>query len=66
MVLEDPRVRLRTNGQVYERLLERVTDPELEKRLGKAFVARYDLDAQKAEKDDTTWFFHYVPRPSQP
>lgn len=65
VVLADPRVRLRTNGQVYERLLERVTDPELEKRVSAAIAARYGLDARKAEVDDTTWFFHYAPRASQ-
>lgn len=62
VVLEDPRVRLRTNGQVYERNLERVTDPELKKRIGAALIAKYDLDPKKAESDDTTWFFHYAPR----
>jgi hypothetical protein len=66
VVLEDPRVRLRTNGQIYERNLERVTDPELKKRVGEALVARYGLDPKKAEGDDTTWFFHYAPRASQP
>jgi hypothetical protein len=62
VVLEDPRVRLRTNGQVYERRLERVTDPELKKRVGAAVAAKYGLDAKQASEGDTTWFFHYAAR----
>jgi hypothetical protein len=65
VVMEDPRVRLRTNGQIYERSLERVTDPELKKRVGEALVAKYGLDPKKAEADDTTWIFHYAPRQPQ-
>jgi hypothetical protein len=62
VVLEDPRVRVRTNGQIYERMLERVTDPDLKRRVGEAVAARYGFDAEEAARDDTTWYFHYVPR----
>jgi hypothetical protein len=65
VVLEDPRVRLRTNGQIYEQLLERVTDPELKKRVGEALAAKYGFDPKKAADDDTTWFFHYTARAPQ-
>jgi hypothetical protein len=65
VVVEDPRVRLRTNGQIYERRLERVTDRDLEKRIREALVARYGLDPKKAADDDTTWFFHYLRRTPQ-
>jgi hypothetical protein len=62
VVLEDPRVRLRLNGQIYERRLERVTDPDLKKRVGEAVATKYGFDAKQAAEDDTTWFFHYAPR----
>jgi hypothetical protein len=62
VALADPRVRLRTNGQIYERTLERVTDPVLKKRVGAAVAARYGFDAEEAAREDTTWFFHYAPR----
>jgi hypothetical protein len=65
VVLEDPRVRLRTNGQVYGRLLERVTDPALKKRVGEALAEKYGFDAKKAAADDTTWYFHYTTQASQ-
>ena len=65
VALEDPRVRVRTNGQIFERTLERVTDPDLKKRVGEAVAARYGFDAAKAARDDTTWYFHYAPRTPQ-
>ena len=65
VALADPRVRVRTNGQIYERTLERVTDPVLKKKVAEAVAARYGFDAAEAERDDTTWYFHYGPRSSQ-
>ena len=62
VALADPRVRLRTNGQIYERTLERVTDPDLKKRVNQAAAARYGFDAEESARDDTTWYFHYAPR----
>jgi hypothetical protein len=63
VALQDPRVRVRTNGQIYERTLERVTDPALRKRVGEAAAARYDFDAKQAGgEEDQTWYFHYAPR----
>lgn len=62
VALADPRVRVRTNGQIYERMLERVTDPDLKRRVGEAVAARYGFNADEAARDDTTWYFHYAPR----
>jgi hypothetical protein len=62
VALEDPRVRVRTDGQIFERTFERVTDPGLKQRVGEAVAARYGFDAEKAARDDTTWYFHYAPR----
>jgi hypothetical protein len=62
VVLADPRVRVRTNGQIYERNLERVTDPALERRVGEAVATRYGFDKGEAARDDTTWYFRYAPR----
>ena len=52
---------MRTNGQIYERTIEHVTDPELKRRVLQALAARYDFDAEDAIKKDTTWIFHYAP-----
>lgn len=65
VALDDPRVSIRTNGQIVERRLERVTDPELKQRVGRAVAARYGFDAENAARDDTTWYFHYAPRAPQ-
>ena len=62
VALADPRVRVRTNGQIYERTLVRVMDPELKRRVGAAVAARYGFDAEEAARDETTWCFHYAPR----
>lgn len=62
VALADPRARVRTNGQIFARTLERVTDPDLKKRVGQAVASRYGFDAAEAARDDTTWYFHYVPR----
>ena len=62
VALQDPRVRVRTNGNIYERRLERVTEPGLKKQVGAAVAARYGFDATEAARDDTTWYFHYAPR----
>ena len=61
-MLEDPRVWVRTNGQIYERMLVRVTDPDLKRRIGEAVAARYGFNAEEAARDDTTWYFHYASR----
>ena len=65
VALADPRVRVRTHGQIYERQLERVTDPDLKTRVGRAVAARYGFDAEQAARDDTTWYVHYAPRPER-
>lgn len=65
VALQDPRVRVRTHGQIYERTLEQVTDPDLKKRVGQAAAARYGFDAEQSARDDTTWYFHYAPRSVQ-
>ncbi len=62
VALQDPRVRIRSHGQVYERTLERVTDAALKQKLRAAVAARYGFDADNDARDETTWFFHYAPR----
>jgi hypothetical protein len=66
VALADPRVRVRTNGRIFERTLERVTDPALKQRVGEAVAARYGFKAHDAARDDTTWYFHYAPRSPMP
>lgn len=64
--LADPRVRLRIDGEVYERLAVRVTDPGLVERLRHAIAAKYDIrDGGIASKVEV-WFFRMDPRPAAP
>jgi hypothetical protein len=63
VALADPRVRIRTGGEIFERTLERVTDSDLKQRVGEAVAKRYGFDAAEAARDDTTLYFHYAPRP---
>ena len=63
--LADPRVRLRIDGQIYERLAVRVTDPAQIERLRRAIAAKYDIrDGGLASKIDV-WFFRMDPRPPE-
>lgn len=61
--LADPRVRLRIDGRIYERLAVRETDPARIERLRRAIAAKYDIrDDGIAAKVDV-WFFRMDPRP---
>jgi len=57
---------VRTNGRIFERTLERVTDPDLKTRVREAVAARYGFKSEDAARDDTTWYFHYAPRSPMP
>ncbi|MFN8599534.1 MAG: hypothetical protein U0842_03645 [Candidatus Binatia bacterium] len=62
--LVDPRVRLRIDGSIYERLAVRVTDPATIERLRRAIAVKYDIaDGGLASKIDV-WFFRMDPRPA--
>jgi hypothetical protein len=62
VVLDDPRIRLRSGGKIYERRLERVTDEELMVRIRTRLGERYELDGDPTETDDGLWIFHVVAR----
>ena len=62
VALADPRVRVRTKGRIYERRIERVTDPELRRRVGQAVAQRYDATPPADPEQDTTWYFRLAPR----
>lgn len=61
VALEDPRIRVRTQGNIYERTIERLTDPELSARVKDALAERYEL-SREAGSDDGLWLFHIAPR----
>jgi hypothetical protein len=64
--LADPRVRLRIDGRIYERLAVRVTDPATIARLRRAIAVKYDIaDGGIASRVDV-WFFRMDPRPATP
>ena len=62
VAVKEPLVRIRTHGQIYERRIERVTDPALCKRIRMAAAKRYGFDPPKDDEEDTTWYFHLAPR----
>ena len=62
VALEDPRVRVRTGGKIYERRLERVTDRELLVKVRTELGRRYELDGDAEDTDDGLWVFRVAPR----
>lgn len=62
VALADPRVRVRTNGKIYERRIELVEDDALRRRIGAAIAERYDLGNRDESDLETTWFFRLAPR----
>ena len=58
----DPLVRLRTHGKIYERRIEKVTDPALRLRVGRAVAERYGAKPPENADEDPTWYFHLAPR----
>lgn len=62
VAVEQPLVRVRTHGQIYERRIEKVTDPTLRRRIGEAVAKRYGFEPADASKDESTWYFHLAPR----
>jgi uncharacterized protein DUF2255 len=62
VAVKEPLVRVRTNGQIYERRIERITDAAVRLRLGQALAKRYGFDPPQDPEQDTTWYFHLTPR----
>ena len=58
VALEDPRVRVRTGGKIYERLIARITEAPLRARVLDSLAKRYGDNV----KSDSTWVFHLAPR----
>lgn len=63
--LADPRVRLRIDGQIYERTAVRVTDPALIDELKRAIAAKYDIAPDGLASRVEVWFFRMDPRPRE-
>jgi hypothetical protein len=62
VALADPLVRVRTRGRIHELRIEKVTDPELRLRVGRAVAERYGGSPPTNAEEDTTWYFHLAPR----
>lgn len=62
VALEEPMVRVRTRGQIYERRIEKVEDPALRLRIGRAIAERYGATSPESAETDTTWYFRLAPR----
>lgn len=65
VALEDPLVRVRTHGQIYERRLEKVSDPALRERISGVLAERYETGSARRAEEDPTWYFHLAPRSVQ-
>lgn len=61
VALEDPRVRVRTGGQIYERTIVRSEDPAVRQPVLQKLAAKYGFD-QSGEDDGTVWLFRLAPR----
>lgn len=62
VALEDPRIRVRAGGRIYDRRIERVTDEELIGKVRGVLSERYGLDRDPDAADDGLWIFHVAPR----
>jgi len=62
VALEDPRVRVRTRGKIYERRIVRITENPLRERVARAVAKRYGLNEKETPGDDSTWIFHLAAR----
>ena len=62
VAVKEPLVRVRTHGQIYERRIEKVTDPALRSRIREVLAPRYGFDPPTNPEEDTTWYFHIAPR----
>jgi hypothetical protein len=60
-VLEDPRVRLRVAGRIFDRKLVRVDDEALRDAVGKTFETRYQTTISPEAKA-RVWVFRVDPR----
>lgn len=60
VALADPRVRVRTGGQIYERRIEKVEPGPLRTRVIQALAEKYGFDS--TQDDGSTWVFHLAPR----
>ncbi len=59
-VLEDPRVRLRIDGRIYELTAVRVEDPARVEAVRSAMIAKYDVEPDA--HSDAAWVFRLEPR----
>lgn len=62
VALEQPLVRVRTRGQIYERRIEKVEDPALRLRIGRAIAERYGTTPPESAEADTTLYFRLASR----
>jgi len=60
VALADPRVRVRTGGQIYERRIEKLEPGATRTRVLRALAQKYGFDAE--DDDGSTWIFRLGPR----
>ena len=56
----DPRVRIRLDGRIFERIAVRVVEPAEREAARSALEAKYDLDERDPERE--VWIFRLDPR----
>ncbi len=61
VALADPRARVRTGGQIYERTIAKVEPGPLRTKVLGTLAQKYGFDASE-EDDGSVWIFHLAPR----
>jgi hypothetical protein len=61
-VADDPEVRLKIDGTVYEARLDRLDDPERIRRVRRAYAEKYDLDHPPPPDAPPMRYWHVAPR----
>lgn len=61
-VREDPAVRIRLEGRVFERVARRVEDPAEYDRARGALEAKYEIEESQRDPDRVIWIFRLDPK----
>jgi hypothetical protein len=64
-VLEDPRVRVRVDGRLYEGVAVRVTDAAEIEGVVPALLRKYEIEPRDAEEERDVWLFRIDSAPPQ-
>jgi hypothetical protein len=61
-LMEEPAVRLKIAGRIYERRAVRVTDPAEFEAAGAKLIAKYEIESEDIDDATEVWLFRIEPR----